>query len=254
MEGKEELGGVTEQAAIAKALNNINVDRQIEQCRVAMKEMQGGTALIDDANHLYKQFLDLNNGLKDLKKITKNTHAEEAALYDAYSQITGLSEPTNPKFVQRNVRGLLKAVFGVGSSKFSMVQRSLLGATVDTVGRGVITSNPNIGIDEIGLPEDRAWEVYRPHIVHTLGKRGIPWAVSSQYVEDKNAVAKEALLQEMEKRPVIVTRDPILHKGSMFAFRPHLVAGDTIDTNQFLNKAYGSDMDGGPDELPCPFF
>jgi len=200
--------------------------------------------LIDDANYLYKLMIDTNNGIKELRNITKNTTREEYGLYDAYKQVTGLAEPTHPKLVQRQVRGLLKHVFGVGSSKFSMVQRNLLGTPTDMVGRAVIVPNPDLDMDSVGIPEEKAWEAYRPHLVHRLTKRGVPWSQAAKYIESRSPIAKEALLQEMEERPVIVDRAPILHKWGIMAFKPRLVAGDSVHTNSFIMKAIGGDYDG----------
>jgi DNA-directed RNA polymerase beta' subunit len=200
--------------------------------------------LIDDANYLYKLMIDTNNGLKELRSITSNTKAEEGGLYEAYKQVTGLAEPTHPKLVQRQVRGLLRGVFGVGSSKFSLVQRNLLGTTVDGVGRGNVVSDPNYDMDSVGLPEERAWDVYRPHVMHRLTRRGIPWAHAAAMIEDKKDIAREALVAEMEERPVILDRAPVLHKWSMMALRPKLIAGDAIRMNQFIHKGASLDHDG----------
>ncbi|WP_353131271.1 hypothetical protein [Parapedobacter pyrenivorans] len=188
--------------------------------------------LVDDANYLYKVLIDSNNGLKQLRPITRSPQPEEYGLYSAYKQVAGLAEPTHPKLVQRQVHGLLKHVFGVGSSKFSMVQRNLLGATVDSVGRGVIAPNPDLDMDSIGIPEDMAWDAYRQHIVHRLSKRGVPWAHAAKAVEERKPLAREVLIEEMERRPVLMTRDPMLHKWSIQAFKPKLVSGDSVQVTR----------------------
>ena len=212
--------------------------------RPASEMKDSDVPLIDDANYLYKLMIDTNNALKALRTITKNTKPEEYGLYEAYKQVTGLADPTHPKLVQRQVRGLLRGVFGVGSSKFSTAQRSLLGTTVDTVGRGVITSDSNLDMDSIGIPEERSWDVYRPYVMHRLTKRGIPWAHAAAMIEEKKDIAREALIAEMEERPVIIDRAPVLHKWSMFAVKPRLVAGDAVRMNQFIMKSMGADLDG----------
>jgi hypothetical protein len=207
----------------------------------AMKDTD--VPLIDDANYLYKLMIDTNNALKELRSITKNTKAEEYGLYEAYKQVTGLADPTHPKLVQRQVRGLLRGVFGVGSSKFSLVQRSLLGTTVDSVGRGMVIGDPDLNMDTVGLPEEKAWDVYRPYIMHRLTNRGIPWAHAAAMIEEHKDIAREALLAEMEERPIIMDRAPVLHKWSMMAFKPRLIAGDTIRVNQFVQKGFNMDFD-----------
>ena len=212
--------------------------------RPATEMQDSDVPLIDDANYLYKLLVDTNNALKELRTIIQDTRAEEAGLYEAYKQVTGLADPTHPKLVQRQVRGLLRGVFGVGSSKFSMAQRNLLGTTVDTVGRGAVVGDPNLDMDSVGLPEERAWDVYRPYVMHRLTRRGIPWAHAAEMIEDRKELAKEALLAEMEERPVIVDRAPVLHKWSMVSLKPRLVAGDSIRMNHFVNKGLNLDADG----------
>jgi DNA-directed RNA polymerase beta' subunit len=220
--------------------------------RPAAEMKDSNVPLIDDANYLYKLMIDTNNALKELRSITKNTKAEEYGLYEAYKQVTGLADPTHPKLVQRQVRGLLRGVFGVGSSKFSLVQRSLLGTPVDTVGRGTVISDSNLDMDSIGIPENMAWAEYRPYVMHRLTRRGIPWAQAAAMIEEKKEIAREALLAEMDERPVIMDRAPVLHKWSMMSFKPRLVAGDSIRVNQFIQKATGMDFDGDACNVHVP--
>jgi DNA-directed RNA polymerase beta subunit len=200
--------------------------------------------LVDDANYLYKILIDTNNALRDLRTITPNTKHEEHGLYEAYKQVTGLAEPVHPKLVQRQVRGLLKHVFGVGSSKYSMVQRNLLGTPTDLVGRAVIVPNPDLDMDSVGLPEEKAWTVYRPHLVHRMTKRGIPWSQAARWIEGRHPLAREALLQEMSERPVLIDRAPVLHKWGILAVKPQLMTGDAIHLNPFIEKGLGADFDG----------
>jgi DNA-directed RNA polymerase beta subunit len=202
------------------------------------------TPLVDDVNYLYKLLIDSNNGVKELKQLVNNASKEEYGVYNAYKQVTGLTDPTHPKLVQRKVRGLLRHVFGVGTSKFSMVQRSLLGTPVDNVGSGVIIPNPDLGLDEIGIPEESAYDVYRPHLMHRLTRRGISWANAAEMIESRNTMAQDALAEEMKARPVIATRAPVLHKYGIFAFRPKLMKGDAVHLNVFTEKGFGADFDG----------
>ena len=38
---------------------------------------------------------------------------------------------------------------------------------------GVIVADPGLGVDEIGIPEDMAWELYKPMILRRLRMRGM---------------------------------------------------------------------------------
>lgn len=68
--------------------------------RPVSKTTDSEVPLIDDANYLYKLMIDTNNGVKELRKFTRDTAKEEYGIYDAYKQVTGLTEPVHPKLVQ----------------------------------------------------------------------------------------------------------------------------------------------------------
>lgn len=129
--------------------------------------------LIDDANYLYKELIDANSVLKEASGVLGNVGNERLALYDAMKGVTGLGDPVNPKHVEKNVRGYLRKIFG-DSPKFGTVQRKLLSTTVDLVGRAVITPNSDLDMDEVALPEEKAWDIYKPFIVRGLVRRGMP--------------------------------------------------------------------------------
>jgi DNA-directed RNA polymerase subunit beta' len=132
------------------------------------------------------------------------------------------------------------------------VQFKLLGTTTNLVGRGVVAPDPNLDMDSIGIPEDQAWEVYKPFIVRELVRRGMPRLAVLKAVEDKAPAAKDALLQEMDRRPVLVNRYPILHKYGLMAFWPKLVKGSTIKVSPIITKPFGMDFDGDTSQFHVP--
>jgi hypothetical protein len=52
------------------------------------------------------------------------------------------------------------------------------------------------------------------------------------------------MLKEMERRPVLVNRYPVLHRYGLMAFMPKLVKGDTIQLSPITTKPFGADFDG----------
>jgi DNA-directed RNA polymerase subunit beta' len=168
---------------------------------------------------------------------------ERLALYRAFKGVTGLGDPVQPKNQERQVKGVLKAVFG-SSPKFGIVQRKLLGSTVDLVGRAVITPNPDLDMDQVGIPETKAWEIYRPFVVRRLARQGVPAVVAAQLARDQAPAARKALLAEMDARPVIVTRAPVLHRYGVMAFFPRLVKGETLQVPPTIVKGFAADFDG----------
>src|SRR6185312_11322922 len=108
----------------------------------------------------------------------------------------------------RGVRGILRHIFGT-SPKFGTVQSKLLSGPVDLVGRAVIIPDPDLDIDSVGLPEAHAWEVYKPFIVRRLVRRGMDSLQALKSATARRPEARQALLDEMNDRPVILTRAPV---------------------------------------------
>jgi DNA-directed RNA polymerase subunit beta' len=202
-----------------------------------------GRPLVADANYLYKEAFEANEALKETSGFSNNLSDERTALYKSFKAVTGLGDPVSPKNQERQVKGVLKYIFG-DNPKFSTMQRKLLSTTVDVVGRGVITPNPDLDMDQVGLPESKAWEIYKPFIVRRLARRGVAPIRAAELVEQKDKAAKDALLQEMDERPVIITRAPVLHRYGVMAFRPQLTKAETLQIPPAIVTGFGADFDG----------
>ena len=206
--------------------------------------MQGnGRPMVADANLLYKDLIEANNNLRDMSGKVDDLSEERLAVYRALKAVTGLGDPVSVKNQERQVKGALRYVFGSGP-KFSTLQRKLLGSSTDLVGRAVITPNPDLTMDETGIPESKAWEVYKPFIVRRLVKRGVDPVQAANLVKEQKPIAKQALLDEMDERPVILNRAPVLHRYGVMAFRPRLVRGETLQVSPMVVSQFAGDFDG----------
>lgn len=214
--------------------------------------MQGsGRPMVADPNFLYKEIFDAAQNLKKMKDQVDDVGDERLAVYNAFRGVTGLGDPIHPKNQERQVKGLLKHVFG-GSPKLGTVQRKLLGSTTDLVARAVISPDPDLDLDDVGIPEKRAWEIYQPFIVRNLVRSGVPRHRAVQEVKTKSDLARQAMLRAMESRPVIINRAPVLHRYGMMAFRPRLVKDDTMHVNPFIVGGFGADFDGDAMQFHVP--
>jgi DNA-directed RNA polymerase subunit beta' len=137
----------------------------------------------------------------------------------------------------------LKGVFG-SSPKYGTMQRKLLSTTVDNVGRAVITPDPSLDMDSVGLPEDKAFEVYQRFLVRRLKRRGMSLGEALRHAKDKSPLARQMLLEEMESRPVIINRSPVLHRFGIMAFKPQLVKGSTLQVSPLIVRGFNADFDG----------
>ena len=201
------------------------------------------TPLVSDANYLYKELLAANENLATMKKEVDDVGEERLALYHSFQAVTGLGDPLHPKLREKRVSGMLKHIFGK-SPKYGTIQRRLLSSTVDLVGRAVITPDPDLDMDHIGIPEDKAWDVYKPFIVRRLRRRGLPLREAASRVRDRTKDAKEELLQELKSRPVFIARAPVLHRFGIMAFWPKLVKDTTAHVSPLIVKGFNADFDG----------
>lgn len=207
--------------------------------------------LVADANYLYKELFDANDILKQMSGQVEDVGDERLSTYDAMKAVAGIGEPQHPKNQERGVKGLLKQVFG-SSPKFGMIQRKLLGTTTDLVGRAVISPNPDLDMDSVGLPEDKAWELYTPYTVRHLVRRGMPRLQAAQLVKHRHPVAREALVTEMGKRPVMIDRAPVLHRYGVMAFWPQITKGQTMQISPLVVGGFNADFDGDAMQFHLP--
>jgi len=209
------------------------------------------TQLVNDANYLYKEVFEATKNLKDLSKLTDDITDERLAVYKAFKGVTGLGNPISPEFQEQDIKGILKHVFG-SSPKFGTVQRKLLGSTVDLVGRATITPNPNLDMDQVGLPIDEAWTLYQPFIVRRLVRRGMGKIKAMEEAKERTPLALRELQSEMQTRPVVINRAPVLHRFGVMAFWPQLTSSSTLEIPPLTVGGFGADFDGDAMQFHVP--
>lgn len=205
------------------------------------KKMQ----LIADPNYLYRDMLQANRDLGELKDTLGREHIgdERLQVYNAMKAVAGLGDPIQAKTQEKNTKGLLMSVFGT-SPKTGAFQRRVMGSPVDVVGRSVITPNPDLNMDQVGLPEKSAWTIYRPFIIRNLIRRGMPAVEAAKAVASQSKIAREALMDETTKRPMLINRAPTLHRYGFMAAWPVLHKGDTLQLPPVITAGLGADFDG----------
>jgi DNA-directed RNA polymerase subunit beta' len=198
-----------------------------------------------DLNGLYRDVVETNNTIKDLRNdLPEDELADEKiALYKSVTAAFGLGQPITPDGTSKNWKGAIRQVIG-NNPKTGMLQSKVLSKTVNFVGRAVASPNPNYDMDTVGIPENKAWTIYRPFIIRSLVRSGVPQARAAEMVEEQTREAKDALLEEMDKRPVIMDRAPTWHKFNLLAFKPKLVESDTIQVSPLIVSGFNMDFDG----------
>jgi hypothetical protein len=212
---------------------------------------QSNTPLVADANYLYKELIETNDNLRTMGGEVSDIGDERLAVYDAFRAVTGLGNPVHPKLQEKQVRGVLKHIFGP-SPKLGTVQRRLIGSSVNLVGRAVISPNPDFDMDTVGIPEEKAWDVYRNFVVRRLKRRGLPVMEAIKHVKERSPLARQEILTEMSERPVFIDRAPVLHRFGIMAFWPKLVKGDVMQVSPLVVGGFGADFDGDAMQYHVP--
>ena len=162
-------------------------------------------------------------------------------------------------------------------SKGGRVRSNLMGKRVDFSARSVITSDPNINIDEVGIPKKIAIELTIPEEVTPFNIKhltelvrngrdeypGANFVFRTIYKDGKPEIQKIDLkyrkksiklnIGDVVERHsvngdyVLFNRQPTLHKPSMMGHKIHVLDRDDVHTfrvNVSVCKPYNADFDG----------
>lgn len=214
---------------------------------------QGGTLIPGDANVLYKDLFDVRDAHNEEREIFGDDNAGQSRLdlYDAVRSVYGYGEPVKAKTKAKEVKGFLQKLTG-STAKYSYFQRKLLSKTQDNVGRSTVVVDPELSIDEIGLPKEMAFTMYAPYIQRRLKLSGMRDADALKAVRDRSEPALRALQKEIEERPVVYSRAPAWHMHSILGGKVKLIDGDAIATNPFVTTGLGMDYDGDTVNVHVP--
>jgi len=209
--------------------------------------------MVADPNYLYKALLDSSQDYKDTEGLPDQVREEaRGGLYQAYRSLVGVVDPEHTQLQKKEVKGILHQIFGKGSPKFGFIQRRVIGTNIDVSGLGVVTPNPALKLNQIGMPEPLAWDLYEPFVVRDLVQRGMPATQAAQAVADHSPAARDALTDVIATRPVLVNRAPTLHKYSIMAFEPVLTKGSTVQVPPAVVGPFGMDFDGDTAAFTVP--
>lgn len=213
-------------------------------------QVAGDLTLSANANNLYKDLILNNEKIKDLAFVPDEIANDvRLAQYQGAKAIYGLGDPISIKHKEKNVKGILAELLGThgGSAKGSEFQAKVVNKPLDLISRGVATGGMHLDLDDISIPQDIAWKIYSPFLIRRLVRKGVPATLASDYVKNRNPLASQVLHEEMQDRPVMMSRDPALHKFNIMGFMPKINSdpkNKTISVNPLVFKALNLDLDG----------
>jgi DNA-directed RNA polymerase subunit beta' len=99
-------------------------------------------------------------------------------------------------------------------------------------------------MDSVGLPEEKAFKAYEKFVTRRLVRQGMSLRSAREQVTNKTQLARKILMEEMDHRPVYISRAPALHKFSILAMKPRLTKGNTLQVSPLIVKGFNADFDG----------
>ena len=181
-----------------------------------------------------------------------------------------------PQALQKSGRPV-KSIRARLKGKEGRLRGNLMGKRVDFSARTVITGDPNLSLDEVGVPRSIARTLtypetvtpYNIHRLHQLVKNGPNLHPGAKYVIRDNGEridlrhhkrAGEISLQygwKVERHVidgdyVIFNRQPSLHKESMMGHRVRVMPYSTFRLNLSVTSPYNADFDGDEMNLHVP--
>jgi DNA-directed RNA polymerase subunit beta' len=205
-----------------------------------------------DINALYTRFGGIAKNMKDPDwrgLPTSKKKEDYSKLYDGMRTLMGVGPNWDNRGKQP--KGLLLQMAGK-NPKSGYFQDTLLSRRQDMTMRGTITPEPHMSIDEVGLPTAKAMDLFRPFVVEklqTMGHASSPREALDILSKERkkklpNKAVTKALDLVMDERPVMLKRDPSLHKHSVQAFRARRAPGKAIQIHPLVTGGFNADFDG----------
>jgi signal peptidase I len=213
----------------------------------------GDSFVPGDANELYKDLFEVRDSHNELVSELgeEATGDSKMNVYDSVKAVYGYGDPVQPKTKSRGVSGFLNKLIG-NTAKFGFFQRKLISKPVDSSGRGVIGVDPELDLDQVGIPEDMAWKLYAPYIQRRLVRAGRTPGDAVMAIRDKAEHARHAMDLEAKERPVIYSRSPAWHRYNVVAGYPKIIDGNTVMISPLVTNGHNADFDGDAMNVQLP--
>ena len=212
-----------------------------------------GTQIIDPANKMYAIIGQMTRQLEQAEK-EKMPVGEIQRLQAEIYKTTKALRVTGMQMEGKQVPSLMDKLTG-NQPKQSFFQTGVLGKRQDLSGRSVITPDPEMPLDEVGVPREMAMEMYKPFVIKELWRnmgRATSPGEARMMIKKNHPAANEALERVTRDRPALMKRDPALHMFSLMAFRPRLIEGKSIKIHPLVTGGFNADFDGDTMALYVP--
>ena len=217
--------------------------------------LEGGRFASSDLNELYRRVLNRNIRLRRLmdidapEVIIKN---EKRMLQESVDAL--IDNGRRGQLVKGSNKRPLKSLSEMLRGKQGRFRQNLLGKRVDYSGRSVIVFDPELKLDQCGIPKRMALEIFKPFVLSELIKCEFApnLRMAKKLVEDEDPVVWDVLEQVVKHRPVLLNRAPTLHRLGIQSFYPILVDGKAVKIHPLVCNAFNADFDGDTMSVHVP--
>ncbi|XP_033326312.2 RNA polymerase II subunit RpII215 [Megalopta genalis] len=241
--------------------------------------MYGSAKNQDDLTHKLADIIKANNELIRNEQAGAAAHVISENIKMLQFHVATLIDndmPGMPRAMQKSGKPL-KAIKSRLKGKEGRIRGNLMGKRVDFSARTVITPDPNLRIDQVGVPRSIAQNLTFPEIVtpfnidkmQELVRRGNSQYPGAKYIVRDNG---ERIDLRFHPKPsdlhlqcgyrverhirdgdlVIFNRQPTLHKMSMMGHRVKVLPWSTFRMNLSCTSPYNADFDGDEMNLHVP--
>jgi len=217
--------------------------------------LDGGRFVASDLNDLYQRVINRNNRLKKLIKLQAPDiiiRNEKRMLQEAVDALLDNGRYGTPVLGKgkRPLKSLSEALRG----KQGRFRQNLLGKRVDYSGRAVIVVEPKLKLHECGIPKQMALELFSPFVLRELRKKEYFHTLGSakRALEENRPEVWDILGKVTYNHPVLLNRQPTLHRLSIQAFEPRLMEGNVIRVHPLVCTAFNADFDGDTMSVHVP--
>jgi DNA-directed RNA polymerase subunit beta' len=210
-----------------------------------------GKLTFDDLNGMYRAVGQAVEAVRSVQKAPKDEIQDKMSfLYDTIKGLRGQGMNLGPAKSQRHHRGLAELMEG---TKESFFQDYVMGRRQDLSARSTIIPEPDMGVDEIGVPIPVAMEMFAPFVIREIANStGVNPGRAYLLHKKKDPAALRALERVITYRPVLAKRDPALHRYSTMAFKVRLIPGKAIALHPLVCGGFNADFDGDTMALYVP--
>ena len=232
----------------------------------------------DDLTHKLTEIVKVNNEIRQSEENgVASTILDEKVNNLQYHVATLIDNESTflPTAIQKSGRPL-KSLKQRLKGKHGRIRSNLMGKRTDYTARTVITADPNLNLDQVGVPKAIASNLTYPDKVTPFNKKYLQQLVKNgtMYPGAKYVIRENGDRIDLKRRPdsgdihlqygdtverhmvdddyVVFNRQPTLHKMSMMGHRVRVLPFATFRLNLSVTSPYNADFDGDEMNLHMP--